>query len=169
MKVVKDSMILINLAKITLLEASCDYFSKVIISKGIFEESVIDGKNKGMEDALLIESVIKKGKIEVKNLRDKKLIKMINQFNIYGGEAESLALYLQEKGDLLISDDYNLRKKKESVNAKIIGSLSVILRLRKNNKIGKEKFLMSVNKMREIGWFSSSILDKVTIEGEKYG
>lgn len=169
MKVVKDSMVLINLAKITLLELSCDYFINVLISKIVFEESVIVGKNKGMEDALIIEAIIKKKKIKVKNLRDEKIIKLINQFNIYGGEAESLALYWQEKGDLLISDDYNLRKKKEIANAKIIGSLAVILKLRKENKIDKAKFLKAVNKMREIGWFSNSILDKVLMEGEKYG
>ena len=168
MKVVKDSMVLINLAKITLLESSCDHFKKVLIPRAVFEETVIVGKNKGMEDALVIEAIIKKKKIEVKNLRNKRLIRIVNQFNIYGGEAEALALYLQEKADLLISDDYNLRKKKESVNAKIIGSLAVVLKLRKEKKINKEKFFIAINKMRDIGWFSSSILDKVLIEGEKY-
>ena len=169
MKVIKDSMILINLAKITILEKSCDYFKKVMISELVFNETVTAGKEKGVNDALIIESLINNKKIELKKLKNKDLIKMINEFNIYGGEAESLALYKQEKADLLISDDDNLRKKKEVVNAKIIGSLAVILKLIEKKKIDKNKFVSSINKMREIGWFSNAVLDKVLMEGEKYG
>jgi len=33
----------------------------------------------------------------------------------------------------------------------------------------KNKFVSSINKMREIGWFSNAVLDKVLMEGEKYG
>lgn len=169
MKVVKDSMVLINLAKTILLENSCDYFKMVMIPNSVFEETVIVGKKKGFEDALIIEKLIKNKKIIVKQIKDKNLLKMTYEFNIYGGEAESLALYKQEKANLLISDDYNLRKKKDLVNANIIGSLAVILKLRENKKIDKNKFVNSIEKMRKIGWFSNSVLDKVLMEGEKYG
>ena len=168
MKVVKDSMVLINLAKTTILETSCDYFKRVLIKEGVFQETVIAGKKKEMEDAILIEKLVKNNKIEVKKIRDKRLLNIINEFNIYGGEAESLAAYLQEKADFLISDDHNLRKKKELVKANIIGSLSVILKLRQAKKIDKNKFIGAVNKMREIGWFSNAVLDKVLLDGEKY-
>src|SRR3989344_6196099 len=141
MKVVKDSMVLINLAKTTILEISCDYLKKVMIERGVFEETVIVGKKKGMEDAKLIEILVKNKKIEVKQVKDKNLLKMANEFNIYRGEAESLAIYNQEEANLLISDDYNLRKKKELVKAKIIGSLAVILKLKLANKINKNKFI----------------------------
>ncbi len=162
-------MVLINLAKITILEKSCDYFKNVIISPEVFDETVGMGKKKGFEDALIIESIIKNKKIQIKEIKNKKQIKMINQFNIYHGEAESLILYKQEKTDFLISDDSNLRKKKEIINANIIGSLSVILKLKKENKITKDKFTESIEKMRKIGWFSNAILDKVRMEGEKHG
>ena len=169
MKVVKDSMVLINLAKTTILEISCDYFKKVMIARGVFEETVIVGKKKGMEDAKLIEILVKNKKIEVKQVKDKNLLKMANEFNIYRGEAESLAIYNQEEADLLISDDYNLRKKKELVKAKIIGSLAVILKLKLANKINKNKFIDVIEKMREVGWFSNAVLDKVLLESEKHG
>ncbi len=169
MRVVKDAMVLINLAKITLLAHSCDYFGKVMIAKRVFYEAVTLGKEKGMEDAFLIGQLIKDEKIEVKRIINKNFIKMINAFNIYGGEAESLALYKQEKADLLISDDDNLRKKKDVIQANIIGSLAVLLKLKKTHKISKEKFINSIEKMRGIGWFSNSILDKVIMEGEKDG
>ncbi len=169
MKVVKDSMVLINLAKITILEKSCDYFKKVIIPELVFNEVVTAGKKKGMNDAIIVENLVKNKKIEVKKIKNKDLIKTVNEFNIYEGEAEALALYKQEKANFLISDDDNLRKKKSIINAEIIGSLAVILKLRKNKKIDKKKFISSIDKMREIGWFSNSVIDKILIEGEKYG
>ena len=169
MKVVKDSMVLINLAKITLLETSCDHFRKVIIPIGVFEETILAGKEKGMGDVLTIEKLIEIKKIIVKKVNDGNLLKMAFEFNIYGGEAESLALYKQEKADLLISDDYNLRKKKVLVGANIVGSLAIISELRKLNKISKSKFVSSIEKMREVGWFSNSVLDKVLMDGEKHG
>jgi len=169
MRVVKDAMVLINLAKITLLVHSCDYFEKVMIADGVFDEAVTSGKEKGMEDAFLIEQLIKAEKIKVKRIKNKSFIKMINAFNIYGGEAESLALYKQEKADLFISDDDNVRKKKHVIQANIIGSLAVLLKLRKAHKISKDKFMVSIEKMRSIGWFSNAVLDKVLMEGEKDG
>ena len=54
MGAVKDSMVLIHLAKITLLEKSCNLF-KVMIPSLVYEETIIDGKRLFKEDALLIE------------------------------------------------------------------------------------------------------------------
>ena len=167
MKIVKDAMILINLAKITILELSCNYFKNVIIPEEVFNETVIAGKKKGKEDALLIEKLIKNEKIQVKKIKDKNLLNMAHEFNIHGGEAERFVLYKQEKADLLISDDYNLRKKEDLIGVKIIGSLAVLLKLKQNKIIDKMKFISSIDKMREIGWFSNAVLDKLLIEGEK--
>ncbi|HZX20309.1 MAG TPA: DUF3368 domain-containing protein, partial [archaeon] len=112
MLVVNDSMVLIHLAKITLLEKSCDHFGTVMIPEAVFLESVKTGKTRGFEDAILIESIIKKGKITVKKIGKKEQLKKINQYNIFGGEAEAIALYWQENADLLACDDDNVRKKK---------------------------------------------------------
>ncbi len=169
MKVIKDSMVLINLAKINLLEKSCDYFKNVFIPIEVFNESVVKGKEKNLEEDYIIENLIKNKKIEIKNVKDKKLIKMSNEFNIYRGEAECLELYKQEKADLIISDDNNLRKKKKILETKIIGSLAVVLKLKRVNMIDHVKFRNSIEKMREIGWFSNALLDKVLMEGTKNG
>ena len=87
---------------------------------------------------------------------------------MYGGEAESVALYKQEKAELLMTDDDNVRKKKDILNIKVIGSLGILLKLRKENVIDRNKFSSALEQFRKIGWFSSSILDKVHMEGEKY-
>lgn len=101
-------------------------------------------------------------------MSDTAFLKMIHEFNINGGEAESLALYKQENADVLVSDDDNLRRKKNLVQAHIIGSLGILLKLREAKRIDGIKFKSSIERMRKIGWFSNSVLDKVLMDGERY-
>ncbi len=168
MKAIKDAMVLIHLAKITLLEKSCDYFKNVLIPPAIFEETVTAGKKTGLPDAFVIEKIIENKKIIVREIKDKNLLNFSYNYNIHGGEAEAVALYTQEKADYLVSDDDNVRRKKELIEANIIGSLAVLLRLRETKMITKEKFIEALEKLREIGWFSPVLLDKVLLEGEEY-
>ncbi len=169
MIVVKDSMVLIHLAKITLLEKSCGHFSDIIIPEKVFEEVVVNGKKNGYPDAFLVEEIIQKGKISVKALKNKNLEKRANQFNIFGGEAEAVALYWQEKAGLMACDDDNVRSKKDVLDLNIIGTPSILLSLYRKKKITKEKLGESINKLRRIGWFSSQVLDAILLEVHKNG
>lgn len=169
MKAVKDSMVLIHLAKTSLLEKSCSLFNQVLIPQEVYRETVVQGKESGFEDAWIIEEVIQNGTIKVKEIKEKKFLEIANQYNIYGGEAEAFALYKEEHAQFLISDDDNLRKKKILIDAHIIGSLAILLQLRQEGKISKERWNKSIDQMRELGWFSNAIIDKVLLEGEKYG
>jgi predicted nucleic acid-binding protein len=163
--IIKDSMILIHLAKITLLEKSCDYFRNVIIPQMVYDEAV--GAGAGRLDAKIISSLIEKKKINVKKIKNNKLIKQANQYNIQGGEAEALALYWEENADFLATDDDNVRKKKIILNINMIGTPAIILKLYKENMIDKKKLEGSVTELRKIGWFSNSVLDKILLEGLK--
>ncbi len=167
MLVIKDSMVLIHLAKITLLETACNYFGRVEMPEKVFNETVMEGKEKGHEDAMLIESAIKTGAIRVKKVKKSGLIKKANDFNIYGGEAEALALYWQEKADFLATDDDNVRVKKEILGLKLLGTPAIIMGLFNSKKIGPEKARQSVTKLRKIGWFSSEVMDRILNEVEK--
>lgn len=70
MIVVKDSMILIHLAKMHILTDSCQHFGEVIIPTKVYEETVINGKKKGHPDALIIEQTINCNLIKIKNTID---------------------------------------------------------------------------------------------------
>lgn len=159
-------MVLIHLAKITLLESSCDCFKKVIIPKGVYEE-IIKGEEKGFVDVQIIKDLIKRKKIKIIKIENKMLINKANSFNIYKGEAEAIALYWQENADFLATDDDNVRKKKIILNINLIGTPVIILKLFKENLIDYDKFINSINKLRKIGWFSNAILDKLIMEVEK--
>lgn len=165
MLVVKDSMVLIHLAKITLLEKSCEYFKSVLIPELIREE-VLDQE---YPDSALIKELIIKKKIGVKKIKDNNLIKKANEFNIFRGEAEVVALYWQENADCIATDDDNVRKKKLLLDLNIIGTPSILLALYRKKIIGKEKIINGINKLKEIGWFNNVILDKLLMEVNKNG
>jgi len=164
--IVKDSMVLIHLAKLTLLESSCKYFKKVIIPTEVFNE-ITKEKEKGFTDAIIIEEIVQNKKIQVIKIENKELIERANQFNIQRGEAEALALYWQEKAEYLATDDDNVRKKSFLLNINIIGTPAIILKLYKEKIVSKEKIKDSLDRLRKIGWFSNIIIDKILMEVDK--
>ena len=103
----------------------------------------------------------------MKKVKRKALIKKANNFNVFGGEAEAVALYWQEQADLIVTDDDNVRNKKELLEVNLIGTLSILLFLYKKRIIASQKATESINKLRKIGWFSSEVLDRVLREVEK--
>ena len=164
--IVKDAMVLIHLAKLTLLEKSCDFFKDVIIPELVYREAVTEGKGRAYTDAFVIEDATRKGKIKVKKVKKPETLKELRGINIQGGEAEAIALYWEEKADLIASDDSNVLGKRDMLNINLIGTPSIILTLYKKKFIDKEKIKSSVKRLREIGWFSNSVLDKIIMEAD---
>ena len=157
MIVIKDTMALIHLAKLSMLEKSCDYFKKVFIPEQVYKE-FIKGEEKELPDV----------PITLKLIKDKKIIiKKANQFNIQRGEADAVALYWQEKANALITDDDNIRKKRILLNIGVIGTPAIILKLYNKGIIDELKIRESISELRKIGWFNNSILDKILMEVEK--
>ena len=162
---VKDSMIIIHLAKITLLEKSCEYFKQVIIPVKVYEE-ILAGKEKFAE-VRIIEEMINLKKIRVKKINNTILLKKANEFNLQGGEAEAVALYWQEKAEYLATDDDNVRKKSQLLNINTIGTPSIILKLKKEKIIKEDKFMDSLTALKKIGWFNNELITKL-IEDAKW-
>ena len=114
----------------------------------------------------MINNLIKDKKIILHNVKDKNLIKKANSFNVQKGEAEVLALYWENRAELLATDDDNLRKKRELLEINIIGTPAIVLRLYKEKSIDKSKVKQCISKLREIGWFHAAVLDKMLMEVE---
>ncbi|MBI2107522.1 hypothetical protein HYT54_00170 [Candidatus Woesearchaeota archaeon] len=163
MALVMDAMVAIHLAKITLLEKSCEHFDNIIIPALVYEE-IMEGSKKGFPEVGIINAIIANRKLQKKTITRKNLIEKINQFSIYGGEAEAIALYWQEKAEYIATDDDNVRKKKALLDINVMGTPAIILKLYRNKAISKEKCLSAISELRKIGWFSSAILDKLLME-----
>ena len=159
-----DAMVLIHLAKITLLKKSCEHFKSVEIPEAVYNEIWV-GKRKGYADAAIIIKLVEDKEMNIKKIKNKGLTKKAEEFNMQGGEADAVALYWQEKADYLATDDDNVRKKSTLLGIKVIGTPSIILKLYKQRVIPREKFEESLDELRKIGWFSNSVIDKIFMEG----
>ena len=160
-----DTMVVIHLAKITLLEKSCDYFKPVVIPEAVYDE-VITGRKKGFEDVSVVETLLKSGKLSREHLRSKALLKRAWEFNIQRAEAEALAVYWQEEAGYLASDDDSLRRKRLLLNVKLIGTPAIILTLYQAKRIDKNKLHDSLRELRKIGWFSGAVIDTILMEAQ---
>jgi predicted nucleic acid-binding protein len=127
-------------------------------------DEILAGRKKGYEDALLAEELIKAGKLKVKRVHNKALLKKAEEVNVQGGEAEALALYWQEEVEYLATDDDNIRKKAVLLSLKLIGTPAIMLTLYKAKVIGKDKLIESTQGLRKIGWFSNAVLDTMLME-----
>ncbi len=166
--IIKDAMVVIHLAKITLLEKSCEYFRSVVIPDRVHEE-ILGGKQRKYAEVGIILGLIEKRKIVVKKVKGGDDLRRLKEFNIQGGEAEVVALYWQEKAELLATDDDSVRKKSALLNIKVIGTPAIILKLYKEKLIREEKFEEGLSELRKIGWFSDAVIDKALMEGSKWG
>ncbi|MBI4448956.1 hypothetical protein HY641_02940 [Candidatus Woesearchaeota archaeon] len=163
MLAVKDSCVLINLARSAILTQACDYFGGVIIPPLVREE-VLDRGSPYQEDALLIAEQIETGKIRVVNLKASLHWDMLDQLNIRGGEAEAVALYRQENADWLATDDDNVRRKRYLLKIQPIGTPAILVRLFRDKVISNIMFLRAVETLRETGWFSPIVYDTLLAE-----
>lgn len=160
-------MVLIHLAKITLLQASCSYFKTVLIPPLVYEEAVVRGRKEGFPDAVLIEEMVEEGTIQVQEVEKPALLTRAHQFNIQEGEAEAVALYWQENADYLVTDDDNVREKEGVLGLQLLSTPSLLLHLYKEQKVAKAKFHRALDTLREIGWFSNAVLDEIVRRGRK--
>lgn len=165
MLVVKDAMVIIHLAKTALLDVSCTLFKRVIIPKAVYEE-VLRGESQHLQDVKQLTLAVAKKQITVTNVKDNLLIRKANEFNIFRGEAEAVALYWQEKADLLATDDDNVRKKKDALGISMIGTPVIMIKLFRDKKIDENRYIAAIKKLKEVGWFSSTVFDKMLLEVE---
>jgi predicted nucleic acid-binding protein len=164
MLVVKDAMVLIHLAKITVLDIATDHFDEVAIPPLVYKETVGAGREYGYPDAEVIADAVDTGGIEVTGEVSPSLVERANRYNIQGGEAEAVALYWERDADLLASDDDNVRQKRTVLQLGLIGTPSILLDLHEMSLIDESKLADAIDVLRSIGWFSTAILDKIELE-----
>ena len=165
--IVKDAMVLIHLAKITLLRKSCEYFSEVIIPTLVYEE-ILKGEDKGYGEVILIKEAVNSKMIKIIKVTNNDLLERAKEFNIKEGEGEAVALYWQEKADFLATDDDNVRRKEGMLSISIIGTPAIIINLYKSQLITEEKYLACIEELKKIGWFSNQVIDRMKMEVKKW-
>lgn len=145
MRVVCDTNIIIDFAKILSLDLLKNIFKEVMIPVEVKEE-LLAGERGGTEEADIRRAIDEWAKVE--NVKDMLAVESLRS-HIGNGEAASIILYKETKADFLAINDLKARGIAHAMGVKIIGSLG-ILRLAKDKGLLKE-IKPSLDELRKIG------------------
>jgi len=154
-----NSSPLIALLSIEGINILSQLFKKVIIPEAVYREVFIS--KIGHED------LNKAQFLEVKRVKDKKLVKLLRMQLDYG-ESEVIALALEQEINRVIIDDKQARKIAEELGLKVIGTLGVLI-LAKEKQIIKEVRPLILTMMEKINFrISKAVLNRaLEILGEE--
>ncbi len=140
-KAVSNTGPILHLAEINLVKAF-DIFSHILIPHEVEHEL---RKNK-----IVFPSQIKVIALD-SEFKDKAKI-FVNQYDLDLGEAEAIALTLQEKADYFLTDDLDAREIAKNYHIEVHGSIGIILRASREKVINKE---IAIEKIKELKTKSS--------------
>ena len=149
-KVVSNTGPILHLHEINLLKA-LNIFTHILIPHEIESEL---RKNK-----VIFPSKIKIVVLE-NDFKDKAKI-FVNQYDLDLGEAEAIALALQEKADYFLTDDLDARQVAKGYHVEVHGTIGMILRSFREKIISKN---IAIEKVRELKSKSSLFITQDLID-----
>ncbi|MFH1906884.1 MAG: DUF3368 domain-containing protein [Chloroflexota bacterium] len=102
-----------------------DFYERVTIPIAVWHEVVDEGK--GRSGALEIEQAQRDGWIEVLEPKDKVLLRLLKQ-ELHDGEAEVIALALEERAEIILLDESDARKVAELFHLRKTGIIGLLIR-----------------------------------------
>jgi len=152
--IVFDASTLILLAKIELLDILLENYKKeIIITETVLKECI----KKKTFDALLIKKRVSESKIKVKQIKSTKTQKLMEDFKMNVGEAETILLAFNKK--LLVGTD----DKKGISACKILGipfatAIDFVLRANEKKLINKNQTKIKLENLSIYGWYEEKII-----------
>jgi predicted nucleic acid-binding protein len=129
--VVSNTTPIIAFAKINRLEILEYLFGRIYISEGVYKE-LISNKKFIFE----IEQITKSSFIIVKEVKNRLAVELIQKMHgLNMGESESIILFKELGGDLLIMDEKKGRKVASSLDIELTGTLGILLKAKQEGII----------------------------------
>ena len=145
---------LIIFGKLNKLELLKKVLKNLIISDAVYREVVINGIKLNAKESFIIKDYIEKEEIKIKKLTEEWKEKANFFQKVYTqldmGEAETIALALQEREKTVLIDERVARKIAELQGLKALGSLWVLLTAFKKNIIIEDDIKQLINKMASL-------------------
>ena len=165
-----DASTLILLAKIEMLDIFlADVGRKVAIPEKVKEE-ILTGSG---PDGPMVARLIQDRRIHVLKTRDRKLVRrLVEDFNIDEGEAEMLALAIQEKTLLVATDDKNAIKACKIMKLDFTTAIAILVRACEKGLIHTDEAFFKLQKLQSCARYNKTIIETARnqIEGAiKYG
>jgi len=145
------------LAKVDLLDEFLnDYGGKVLIPREVETESCYRKKS---FDALLIRKRIQEKKIVVMKMSNTALCtRLMQDFRICKGEAETLVLALERKAKLVATDDKNAIKACKLLKLSFTSAIAILVRLSEKGIIDTEMTETALETLVKNGRYSDGIV-----------
>ncbi len=164
---ISNSTPLIIFSKLNKLDLLLKIFKILIIPNAVYLEVVENGMKNNFPDSFLIKDLIDKKEIIVKNLDQKWQNKsefLRKTYQLGKGEAEAIALVLQEKENYLLIDDETAKKIAKLHEIKSVGSLKVLLIAFKSKLLTEDEVKEILTKMIKKNFrVSSEVINKFWI------
>ena len=140
-KVIFNSSPLINLAKADILDILFNLFEQIIIPEAVYNEVVLEGKNKEGTDK--ISELIEKNQITIKQVSNTPLVTALNK-HLDLGEAEAITLTLDCKANLLVLDEKEARNYALIYDISITGFIGILIRAKNKGVINEVKHYLDL-------------------------
>ena len=127
MKAVFNSSPIIFLTKLDLIEAALDLFDRIEIPSLVYSE--IRRKPDASADA--VEDLVKGGRVKVFKAGNERFVNALGR-RLGKGEAEAIALSIENGADLVILDDHAARVEAMRLGLSVKGTLGIVRRLMEN-------------------------------------
>jgi predicted nucleic acid-binding protein len=137
-------------------------FKEILRAKAVYNEICSAGH--GLIGASELEEAVETHLIEVKDAKNQLLvIALLDSLAV--GEAETIALAIDEQVDQIVLDDKVDRRKAKAMRLNVIGTVRILRMMYDAKLISKTEIMKALKKLRETGFrISDAIINKVTNE-----
>lgn len=153
-----DSSSLILLAKLSILDKFIKNLKKKLtITEKVQQECI----KKDTFDAKLIQKRIEEKKISKSKIKNKAIYnKILDDFNLGNGEAETITLCIENKIDI-ITDDKKAINTCKILEINFTTIPNIIIKLYQKKIISKPEVYVYIAKLEKIGRYKKEIIDKI--------
>jgi predicted nucleic acid-binding protein len=148
-----------TLGKLGRLELLSRLYGVVLLPSSVYTEVVIQGRERGYADALLVQRAIQRGQLVVVKLNAADLPSEIASLPLAAGEKQVLWLALRDKADLVLLDDLKARQEAQAHGLTVKGTLGVLVQAYRGGIISLEdvQTLVEVIIAREDIWIADEL------------
>ena len=152
-KVVLNSSVLIALGATGHLDKLGNVFEEPLVARAVYEEICVKGH--GLLGDVELSEAVKRGSVKVRGVKNRVTVDaLVDPLGL--GEAETIALTVEENADYVVLDDRLARRRAKSLGLKVIGTLRVLRMMLEYGLMEKEELVEALEKLGEIGFRISS-------------
>jgi len=161
-KAVLDSSAIIALSQLRYWKYLNQILDEILVPHAVFEEICVKGR--GLPGDAELRRLLNEGLVTVRKIRNRVLVDALLD-PLALGEAEVLALAIEENADYVVIDDKMARVRARNMGLKVIGTLRILRMIFDANLIDKNEFIRALETLKNIGFrISDKIIERVKQE-----